>query len=259
MTLQWKSLARNAAVLVAGVTLGLLLSTGRQSLYRTGGTGPETALSRWSVGAEGSAESATSKVWTSIEHLEAEQQQLRAMLAELRRDLAERQQLFTAQTDRLQALEAEADRQRMLAGLTPMQGPGVQVTLDDSAKPIEPGANANSYLIHAYDLRDIVNVLWMAGSEAIAINGERLVSTSSIYCVGSTVMVNNTRLSPPYLIRAIGDSLLQQDYLRNPGYLQTLRDKQRLHGLQFDVEALGNVAVPAHTGGLLLQHARPGE
>jgi uncharacterized protein YlxW (UPF0749 family) len=259
MTLQWKSLARSAAILVAGVTLGLLLSAGQQSPFSTGGTGPEAPMTRWSAGTVDTAESATSKVWTSIEHLEAEQQQLKVTLAELRRDLAERQQLFAAQTDRLQALEAEADRQRMLAGLIPMQGPGIQVILDDSGNPMHPGTNANSYIIHAYDLRDIVNVLWMAGSEAIAINGERLVSTSSIYCAGSTVMVNNTRLSPPYLIRAIGDSLLQQDYLRNPGYLLTLRDKQRLYGVQFDVEALGNVTVPAHTGGFLLQDARPGE
>ena len=51
---------------------------------------------------------------------------------------------------------------------------------------------ALAFIIHEYELRDIVNLLWMAGSDAIAINDERLVSNSSIYCVGSTVMVGET-------------------------------------------------------------------
>lgn len=259
MTLQWKILSRSAAILAVGVAVGLLLGTGWQSLFTTNGTGQETTAPRWGDGTQDTAESAISQVWISIEHLEAEQRQLKALLAELRRDLAERQQVVAAQTGRLQALEAEANRQRILAGLRPMRGPGVLITLNDSRIQSPPEADANSYIIHAYDLRDIVNVLWMAGSEAIAINEERLVGNSSVYCVGSTVMVNNTRLSPPYLIRAIGDSRLQQDYLRNPSYLIALREKQRLYGLQFDVEALDSLIVPAHTGGFLLQHARPGE
>jgi uncharacterized protein YlxW (UPF0749 family) len=72
-------------------------------------------------------------------------------------------------------------------------------------------------------------------------------------------MVNNTRLSPPYLIRAIGNSRVQQDYLRNPSYLQDLKLKQRQYGLQFDAEAIANLVLPAYSGGFLVQYARPGE
>ena len=122
-----------------------------------------------------------------------------------------------------------------------------------------PGADANAYIIHEFDLRDIVNLLWTAGSEAIAINDERLVSNSSIYCVGSTVMVNNTRLSPPYLIRAIGNPRVQQDYVRNPSYLENLKDKQRSYGLRFEVKEVGELTLPAYSGGFLIKHARPGE
>jgi uncharacterized protein YlxW (UPF0749 family) len=99
----------------------------------------------------------------------------------------------------------------------------------------------------------------MAGSEAIAINDERLVSSSSVYCVGSTVMVNNTRLSPPYIIRAIGNSRVQQDYLRNPSYLENLREKQRLYGLRFEIEGATGLRLPTHSGGFLIREARPGE
>jgi uncharacterized protein YlxW (UPF0749 family) len=85
------------------------------------------------------------------------------------------------------------------------------------------------------------------------------VSISSIYCVGSTVMVNNTRLSPPYLIQAIGNPRVQQDYLRNQSHLKDLKEKQRLYGLRFEVEDVANLTLPAYSGGFLIQHARPGE
>jgi uncharacterized protein YlxW (UPF0749 family) len=231
-------------IAAVGLTLGLLLSLRLKT----------------TVGIEaGVLEPQTSRVQLSIQRLEAEQQELKADLAELRRELAGRQQVAAANTDRLQALKAELDRQQLLAGLVPVQGPGVLVTLDDSTVVIPNGADPNIYIIHEYDLRDIVNLLWLAGSEAIAINDERLVSNSSVYCVGSTVMVNNTRLSPPYLIRAIGNPRVQQDYLSNPSYLQNLKEKQRLYGLRLDVKSVSGLTLPTYSGGFLVQYARPGE
>jgi uncharacterized protein YlxW (UPF0749 family) len=198
-------------------------------------------------------------IWRSIEGLEAEQQELKTRLTELRHRLDERQQAAAAHTDRLRALTSSLEQQRFLAGLTRIRGPGVLVTVDDSAVRSPVGADPSALIIHEYDLRDIVNLLWMAGSEAIAINDERLVSNSSLYCVGSTVMVNNTRLSPPYLIQAIGNSRVQQDYLRNPSHLRALKEKQRLYGLWFDVQSVDSLALPAYTGGFLVRYARPGE
>jgi uncharacterized protein YlxW (UPF0749 family) len=215
----------------------------------------------WSAPSARSVESGEGPghVSLSVERLEAEQRELRATLASLRQELAERRQTAAAHTDRLQALKAELDRQALLAGLIPVTGPGVTVLLDDSATQISPGTDPNAYIIHEQDLRDIVNLLWMAGTEAIAINDERLVGTSSIYCVGSTVMVNNTRLSPPYTIRAIGNPRVQQDYLRNPSYLHSLKEKQRLYGLQFEVRSTPAVRLPAYSGSILVREARPGE
>jgi uncharacterized protein YlxW (UPF0749 family) len=197
--------------------------------------------------------------WRSVERLQAEQQELRATLADLRRELAEQQQAAGADSDRLQALQAELERQQLLAGLVAVEGPGVAILLDDGDTSILSGADPNQYIVHEYELRDIVNVLWMAGSEAIAINDERLVSQSSIYCVGSTVMVNDTRLSPPYLIQAVGNPRVQADYVRNPSYLPSLKEKQRLYGLRFELRLMDSVTLPAYRGGFLVQHARPGK
>jgi uncharacterized protein YlxW (UPF0749 family) len=239
-----RGLARSVPILLVGLALGLLLGASWQ---------PQIATSSLASGRD------ESRIWLSIERLEAEQQELKTTLAELRRQVADRQQAAAAHTDRLQALKAELDRQQLLAGLVPLQGPGVVVTLDDSTVQVPPGADPNAYIIHEYDLRDIVNLLWIAGSEAVAVNDERLVSSSSVYCAGSTVMVNNTRLSPPYLIRAIGNPRVQQEYLRNPSYLENLKEKERLYGLHFEVKAMANLTLPAYSGGFLIRYARPGE
>ena len=234
-------------MLAVGLTLGLLLSLAWRppASSQVADTRPETADS--------------SKVWLSIDSLENEQRELRTTLAKLRQELTARQQAAVANTDRLQVLQAELERQRYLAGLTSVQGPGVLAVLNDSAWSIPPGADPNDYIVHEYDLRDIVNVLWMAGSEAVAINDERLVSHSSIYCLGSTAMVNDTRLSPPYSIRAIGNPRVQLDYLRNPAYLRPLKERQQLYGLRFDIETVGTMTLPAYSGGFSVQHARPGD
>lgn len=238
-----REILRNILMLAAGTILGLLLSLAWRSSNEGGS--PETV-----------PESA--RIWLVIEHLETEQRELKSTLADVRGELTERQQATAASTDRLEALKAELDRQKLLAGLTPVQGPGVLVTLDDSDVQVPSGADPNAYLIHEYDLRDVVNLLWMAGSEAIAINDERLVSNSSIYCLGSTVMVNNTRLSPPFFVRAIGNPKVQQGYLRNPSYLKELKEKQRLYGLRFRMESAGTIGLPAYSGSFLIRDARPG-
>jgi uncharacterized protein YlxW (UPF0749 family) len=72
------------------------------------------------------------------------------------------------------------------------------------------------------------------------------------------VIVNDTRLSPPYTIRAIGNSRVLQDYLRNPSYLVALKEKQRLYGLNFHIESANNITLPAFNGGFPAQYASPG-
>ena len=80
-------------------------------------------------------------------------------------------------------------------------------------------------MVHDSDLRSVVNELFSAGAEAIAINDQRLVANSSIRCVGPTVLVNSERLAPPYKIAAIG----------KPDVLQSALDMQ---GGALDIEGL---------------------
>ena len=112
----------------------------------------------------------------------------------------------------IKALTTQLDQYRFLAGITPVTGPGISVTLRDSTKPLPSGPpNAASqslaldYTIHDLDLQNIINELRAAGAEAFAVNEQRIVSTTAIRCVGPAIQVNGVPLTPPYVIRAIGD------------------------------------------------------
>ncbi|MDY7039289.1 MAG: DUF881 domain-containing protein [Chloroflexota bacterium] len=232
--------SHNISSLLVAVVLGVLLSLQWNSAPPPASTSDErtTAL--------------------TIQQLEAEQEELKATIGQLRAQLDSYQHQSSTHTDLLEEITAQLAEQKMRAGLLPVQGPGVQVVLDDGAQRTMP-AGPGDYLVHEYDVRDVVNLLWMAGAEAIAINQERIVATTSIYCVGSTVMVNDTRLSPPYVIQAIGPSDAESEVLRNPSYLRDLKDRAARYGVQFQVTKAGNLRLPAYAGSLVIRYAQPGQ
>jgi uncharacterized protein YlxW (UPF0749 family) len=194
----------------------------------------------------------------TINRLEAEQGELKENIGRMREQLDEYRRELAANTEMLEGISTELERQKMMAGLLAVEGPGVLVTLDDSSIR-SAAADSNEYLIHEYDLRDVVNLLWLAGSEAIAVNDERIVATTSIYCVGSTIMVNDTRLSPPYLIQAVGNSIVQEDVLSNPAYLREIKQRAELYGVQFEVNRIGTLTLPAYKGGFPIHYAQLGD
>ncbi len=74
---------------------------------------------------------------------------------------------------------------------------------------------------------------------------------------GSTIIVNNTRLSPPYEIRAIGNPSAIEDALRDPATLKKLKSKSKLYGVQFKFSQAKDLALPAYTGGVTIKYANP--
>ena len=185
----------------------------------------------------------------TIQRLEAEQKELKDQLAGLEKKAAQYQQLTTSGKESLQDLQQELVRQKMLAGITPLKGPGVKVRLDDSQRTPPPNADVNNYIIHDYQLRDVVTALWRAGAEAISLNGERIVGTSSIYCVGSTILVNSTRLSPAYEFLAIGDPAKLEKALAEDPALNGVKNQAKTYAVSIAWEKAGSVSVPAFSGG----------
>jgi uncharacterized protein YlxW (UPF0749 family) len=86
-------------------------------------------------------------------------------------------------------------------GFVGVGGPGVRMTIEDNP---DGGADGR---VRATDLRLVVNGFWAAGAEAIAVNGRRLSTRSSLVNANIAVQANGSPLSPPYVVTAIGNRL----------------------------------------------------
>jgi len=155
----------------------------------------------------------------------------------------------------LAELKAELDMIRIKAGLVDLKGPGVEVTLNDSAAPVQPGDNPNLFVLHDEDVLKILNELNAAGAEALSLNGQRILPTTEVRCIGPTILVNkNQRLTPPFIISAIGNpESLEGSLKMKGGVVESLQ----FWGIQVSVRKVTEVTVPAFSGGLRFDYARP--
>ena len=102
---------------------------------------------------------------------------------------------------------------------------------------------------------DVAGVLGSA--EGVSNNPERLVATSSIYGVGSSILVNTAFLSPPFRIEAIGPEGLHERFLAHPAYLGRVAQRIEVYGLQFATEARDELTLPAFVGNTRLRWGAP--
>jgi len=195
----------------------------------------------------------------SVPHQRAEELAARLLETEKAREaLQERIAEMEAESKRLaeseNPLAQRVDRElRMRAGLEPVSGTGVVVTIDDSKITPIAGDNQNLYIIHDDDLLRVINELRAAGAEALSINGQRLIATSEIRCAGPTLSVNNVRSAPPYEIRAIGEKdTLERALKMRGGVAETLK----VWGIQLDIRRSDDVVVPAYKGSVQYNYAR---
>jgi len=152
-------------------------------------------------------------------------------------------------------LQRAIDEMKIAAGIAPLNGEGVIVTLDDARLP--PSRNPQLIapaIVHSQDLTDVINVAWKGGARGIAINDERITGASA--CAGATIQINGTLLSPPFVVAIVGpvETLLRT--LNQPEDLIDLRSRQRGFGLRFDVAPASDVRLPAYSGPITIRHAR---
>jgi uncharacterized protein YlxW (UPF0749 family) len=145
------------------------------------------------------------------------------------------------------------------AGMTPVEGPGLTVTLQDAPEEIRDsaGAQVSSAIVHQQDIQAVVNAMWSGGAEAMTIQGQRVVSTTGIKCVGNTVLLHGVTYSPPYVISAIGDAGHMRSSLEASPYIQAYLDAVDVWQLGWDVKVEDSIDVPAYSGTENLRYARP--
>ncbi len=106
---------------------------------------------------------------------------------------------------------------KLFAGLTEAEGPGLSITLRDSRRPIENVLDPSGGIVHDTDVLKVVNELWNAGAEAVAVNGKRVGPRTNFRCVGSTILVDSIKVSPPIKIEVIGDVQTLMGAMNMPG------------------------------------------
>ncbi|MCL2787098.1 MAG: DUF881 domain-containing protein [Micrococcales bacterium] len=134
-------------------------------------------------------------------------------------------------------------------GQVPVAGPGVVVTLDDAVLPAAPSAPLDDYVVHQQDIEAVLNTLWGAEAQAVAVQGVRVSSMTSIRCVGNVVLVGGRVSSPPYVIEAVGDSHDLVKALEEGPALDAYREAAEAIGLGWSVRVLDNVHLTGSSGG----------
>ena len=156
----------------------------------------------------------------------------------------------------LRGLRHDIARLRAPAGLTPVSGPGLVVTLDDAPPDTDAeGLDPNLLVVHQQDIQAFVNALWAGGATAISLQDQRLISTSGIKCVGNTVVLQGVPYSPPYRIEAVGDPTRLSAALDASQRVEIYRDYVAEFSLGLLVEEAGDLDVPAFEGRSALVYA----
>ncbi|MGO4254947.1 DUF881 domain-containing protein [Marmoricola sp. RAF53] len=160
-------------------------------------------------------------------------------------------------------LNRQVDRLKDPAGFAPVEGPGLTVVLQDAPKSeidaaAEPGGVSQEELVvHQQDIQAVVNALWAGGAEAMTIQGQRVISTTGIKCVGNTVILHGVPYSPPYRISAIGDPSELQAALDDSDYIDAYLTFVDSYELGYEVIPSVSLEFPAYTGSTALKYARP--
>lgn len=155
-------------------------------------------------------------------------------------------------------LRDSLDEAKLLAGTVKVTGKGIVVTLTDSPK-LDPNEDrpdvTENYMVHDSDISNVVNELFAAGAEAIAVNDQRFIASTSVRCVGPAIMVNSKELAPPYIIKAIGDPKVMEEALHLP---MGVADGLLLLDM-IKIEKKSDIEIPAYNGSTHYNYAKKKE
>jgi uncharacterized protein YlxW (UPF0749 family) len=161
----------------------------------------------------------------------------------------------------LAAITARADALATDAGVLPMQGPGLVISLDDAKRDAEGrfprDASPDDLVVHQQDVQAVLNALWSAGAEAIQMQDQRIIATSAPRCVGNTLLLNGRTYSPPYVITAIGDVTAMQAALAAAPYVTLYKQYVVRFGLGYAEESKTQVDVVGHPSPTRMRFAKP--
>ena len=165
--------------------------------------------------------------------------------------LEKERQNSTKNNSELEQKENQIKQANKIIGLAEVTGPGVIVTLSDSKMDTSMALNISDLIVHDGDVLSVINELKNAGAEAISINDQRIVPTTSISCGGNIIDINGEKIGAPFVIKAIGlpEQLAAID--RPGGYLETLRDAS----IEVEFKKSNSIIIPKYSGIISYKYA----
>jgi uncharacterized protein YlxW (UPF0749 family) len=147
------------------------------------------------------------------------------------------------------------------AGVDPVHGPGLTVTLDDAQRDANGrfprDASPDDLVVHQQDIQAVLNALWSAGAEAVQMQGQRIIATSAPRCVGNTLLLNGRTYSPPYTITAIGDAAAMQAALVAAPLVILYKQYVVRFGLGYTEQVTPDVRVAGYSEPVRMHFAQP--
>lgn len=144
------------------------------------------------------------------------------------------------------------------AGFTEVTGAGVTVTLSDSPQDLRDDADdIRRLVVHQQDIQAVVNAMWEAGARGVMIQGQRVISTTGIKCVGNSVELQGIPYPQPYVITAVGDPTEIQASIDSDHTVGLYRSDAVNPAIQigWDMAVDYDVTVPAYDGLRSLEYA----
>ncbi len=172
-------------------------------------------------------------------------------LEKAEKELEKEREDSTKNNSELEQKEEQIKQGNKMIGTTEVTGPGVIVTLSDGKKETGTVLNANDLIVHDTDVLSVINELKNAGAEAISINGQRIVPTTSISCGGSIIDINGEKVGAPFEIKAIGLPEQLAALSRQDGYLDILKEAN----VGVELKKSNNITIPKYTGVITYKYA----
>jgi uncharacterized protein YlxW (UPF0749 family) len=156
-------------------------------------------------------------------------------MSDLSSQLYDRRNAFEDESLTVKSLEQQLGRLEIANGTRPVTGQGLEIQFQATSS------------VQYTDLIVLINELWAAGAEAIAVGGYRLNANSYIFYTdlpeGRVISVNNSPVTLPLRVQAIGNAGSLERGLTLPGGFMDMMMYNRIYPTLRQKESLDLPAV----------------
>ncbi len=191
----------------------------------------------------------------AVRELQAQQEDLKSAILGLRQEIQDGEGQGEGSALLVRQLNDQLQQARLAAGLVALTGPGVVFRLEDGTSG-SSGSRGES-IVTAKDVRTLVEELWLAGAEAVAVNNERVLAGTAFLDIGGSVLVNSAYLAPPYTVTAIGPANLYARVSASRGFVELYRVRTQKGGIVLTYAERDGLRVPAFAGTVNLSAGHP--